>query len=114
MNRRSGWSGRLRTSTAAGVAAGRPQRRQPAPGVLRRNHPSTPVYGMPISRRLAGRAVRVVRLFYPDLPFGPAVLPGVRKLRLRRAAVAAPRQRRLDSVVDLAAREGWAHVELPR
>jgi AAA domain len=87
---------------------------QTAVGVLRRNHPATPVYGLPITRRLDGRAVRVARLFYPELPFAPAVLPGVRALRLRRAPAADPGLRPLDQALDLAAREGWAHVELPR
>jgi hypothetical protein len=87
---------------------------QTAVGVLRRNHPSTPVHGMPITRRLDDRAVRVARLFYPDLPFAPAVLPGIRELRLGTAAAASPPLRRLDKALDLAAQEGWAHVELPR
>jgi hypothetical protein len=87
---------------------------QTAVGVLRRNHPATPVYGMPISRRLDGRAVRLARLFYPDLSFAPAVLPGIRELHLAKTAVKDTRLRRLDSVLDLSAREGWAQVELPR
>jgi hypothetical protein len=86
---------------------------QTAVGVLRRNHPATPVYGMPITRRLDGRAARVARLFYPDLSFSPAVLPGVRQLRLRSAPATSPRERTLDAALVLAAREGWAHVELP-
>jgi hypothetical protein len=86
---------------------------QTAVGVLRRNHPATPVHGLPITRRLDGRAVRLARLFYPALPFAPAVRPGVRALRLRRPAPSA-RVRRLDAALDLAPREGWAHVELPR
>jgi hypothetical protein len=86
---------------------------QTAVGVLCRNHPATPVYRMPISRRLDARAVRIARLFYPDLPFAPAVLPGVRQLRLRKATGSDPRLRRLDRALDLAAMEGWAHVELP-
>jgi hypothetical protein len=87
---------------------------QTAVGVLRRNHPGTAVYGLPITRRLDDRAVRVARLFYPDLTFAPAVLPGVRELLLRTAPTGDARQRRLDGALDLAAREGWAHVELPR
>lgn len=87
---------------------------QTAVGVLRRNHPSTPVHGLPITRRLDDRAVRIARLFYPDLPFAPAVLPGVRELRLTASTAAPPRLRRLDKALDLAADEGWAHVELPR
>jgi hypothetical protein len=87
---------------------------QTAVGVLRRNHPGTTVYGLPITRRLDGRAVQIGRLFYPDLPFSPAVLPGVRELRLQKAAAANSGHAKLDKVLDLAAREGWAHAELPR
>jgi hypothetical protein len=87
---------------------------QTAVGVLRRNHTGTAVYGLPITRRLDARAVQVARLFYPDLTFAPAVLPGVRELRLRRAPVTEARLRKLDEALDVAAREGWAHVELPR
>jgi len=87
---------------------------QTAVGVLRRNHAGTAVYGLPITRRLDARAVRVGRLFYPDLSFAPAVLPGVRELQLHRAPVPDPRLRRLDAALDLAAKEGWAHLELPR
>jgi hypothetical protein len=84
---------------------------QTAIGVLRRNHPRTPVHGLPVTRRLDPRAVSVARLFYPDLCVNPVVLPGVRELRLGRG----PRpDRRLDPALDLAARVGWAHVELPR
>jgi hypothetical protein len=87
---------------------------QTAVGVLRRNHPATPFHGLPITRRLDGRAACVARLFYPDFPFAPAVLPGARQLRLNRAAPAGHGLLRLDAALDLAAREGWAHVELPR
>jgi hypothetical protein len=87
---------------------------QTAVGVLRRNHSGTTVYGLPITRRLDGRAARIARLFYPDLSFAPAVLPGVRELRLTKAAATDPRLRKLDAALDLAARDGWAHVELPR
>jgi hypothetical protein len=41
------------------------------------------------------------------------VLPGVRQLRLCKAA-SHPSLRRLDSTLELAAKEGWGHVELPR
>jgi hypothetical protein len=87
---------------------------QTAVGVLRRNYPATPVYGMPITRRLDHRAAAVAQLFYPDLPFAPAVLPGVRELRLGKSTAEDAQVRRLDRALDLAAREGWAHVELPR
>ncbi len=82
---------------------------QTAVGVLRRNHPSTPVFPLPVTRRLDPRAAAVARAFYPDLAFAPAVRSGVRDLRLGRRGV-----HRLDPVLDTAAGSGWAHVELPR
>jgi hypothetical protein len=84
---------------------------QTAVGVLLRNHPHTPVHRLPITRRLDPRAATVARLFYPDLDFRAAVLPGVRELRLGKGGGAS---RRLDPALDLAATKGWAHVELPR
>jgi hypothetical protein len=57
---------------------------QTAAGVLLRNHPSTPVRRIPITWRLAPSAVPVARCFYPGHPFGAAVRPGVRELRLTR------------------------------
>jgi hypothetical protein len=87
---------------------------QTAVGVLRRNHPATPVYGLPISRRLEPRAVGLVRGFYPDLAFEAAVRPGVRTLRFAAGARGGRRTAGLDAALDLAARSGWAHVELPR
>jgi hypothetical protein len=87
---------------------------QTAVGVLRRNHPGTAFYGLPVTRRLDHRAVRLARLFYPELAFGPAVLPGVRELRLRKADTKVGRDGKLDVVLDLAACAGWAHAELPR
>jgi hypothetical protein len=83
---------------------------QTAVGVLLRNHPATPVHGMPITRRLDGRAAAIARLFYPKLAFAPAVLPGVRDLRLG----AASGRPNLDRALDLASGCGWAHVQLPR
>jgi hypothetical protein len=84
---------------------------QTAVGVLLRNHPHTPVHRLPITRRLDPRAAAVARLFYPDLPFRAAVLPGVRELRLGKGGGS---NRRLDAALDQAAADGWAHVELPR
>jgi hypothetical protein len=86
---------------------------QTAVGVLRRNHPSTPVYALPITRRLDARAARVARLFYPDLSFAPAVLPGVRKLQLRSNRPKNKRGRDLDTALNMAAAQGWAQVDLP-
>lgn len=82
---------------------------QTAVGVLLRNHPSTPVFPLPITRRLDPRAAAVARAFYPDLPFAPAVWSGVREMRFRRGG-----KHPLDSALDTAASSGWAHVELPR
>lgn len=87
---------------------------QTAVGVLRRNHAGTAVYGLPITRRLDDRAVQVVRLFYPDLSFAPAVLPGVRELRLSKSHTAPRRSAHLDAALDLAVRNGWSYIELPR
>jgi len=87
---------------------------QTAVGVLRRNHPATPVHGIPVSRRLDDRAVRIARTFYPDLSFAPAVRPGVRRLRLRPAVSRDLRTRKVDQALDLAAGAGWVHLELPR
>jgi AAA domain len=86
---------------------------QTAVGVLRRNHPATPVYQLPVTRRLDPRAVPVARAFYPGHVFDAAVLPGTRELRLLRGVARAPRGRAVDQALDLAARLGWAHLELP-
>jgi len=80
---------------------------QTAVGVLLRNHPATPVHPLPITRRLDARAASVARLFYPGLPFAAAVRPGVRHLALSPGGAAH------DAALDTAAREGWAHLELP-
>ncbi len=80
--------------------------------VLRKNHPGTREFRLPVTRRLDPRAVSVARAFYPDHPFDAAVLPGVRALRLGPAS--AKRAGGLaDAVLDHAAETGWAHVELP-
>jgi hypothetical protein len=86
---------------------------QTAVGVLRRNHPSTPVHKLPLSRRLDHRAVPVARSFYPDLPFSAALLPSTRALRLAPGSASDRRERLLDKALDHAADTGWAHIELP-
>jgi hypothetical protein len=86
---------------------------QTAVGVLRRNHPKTPVYQLPISRRLDSRGVSVAKLFYPSLSFEAAVLPGTRELRLLKTVTKDQRTKNLDKTLDLAAIKGWAHLELP-
>jgi hypothetical protein len=86
---------------------------QTAAGVLLRNHPSTPVYRMPITRRLAPNAVPIARCFYPGHAFGAAVRPGVRELRFTRPGPGSKPLAVLDRALDEAARTGWAHVTLP-
>ena len=86
---------------------------QTAIGVLQRNHPTTSVHNLPVSRRLDSRAVSVTQAFYPDFAFNAAVLPGVRELRLLSAIAANGRAKVFDHLLDRAAANGWAHVELP-
>jgi hypothetical protein len=87
---------------------------QTAVGVLCRNHPDTPVHRFPITRRLDPRAVPVIRCFYPpEHRFRAAVLPGVRGMRLQDAVAPTDRLRHIDTALDLAATDGWAHLELP-
>lgn len=80
--------------------------------VVRRNHPSTSVHRLPVTRRLDPRAIPVARAFYPDHPFDAAVLPGVRALTLESAAGRKAHVLE-DASLDHASRSGWAHVELP-
>jgi hypothetical protein len=86
---------------------------QTAVGILLRNHPTTPVFSLPLSRRLDARAVAVTQSFYPDLPFRAAVLPDVRELRLVPSVSTRGQGRIVDAALDRAAQSGWAHVELP-
>ena len=86
---------------------------QTAVGVLLRNHPDTPVHQIPVTWRLEPRAVPVARCFYPGHPFGAAVLPGVRSLRLTRPGPGSQVLAPIDAALDEAARSGWAHVTLP-
>ncbi len=86
---------------------------QTAVGVLRRNHPTTPVHQLPITRRLDPRAVPVARAFYPGHHFDAAVRPGVRQLRLDRPGPGTRAFAAVDRALDEAANHGWAHVTLP-
>jgi AAA domain len=87
---------------------------QTAVAILRRNHPETPVHFFPITRRLDLRAVPVARAFYPSAyRFDAAVLPGVRQLTLQSAIAGSRHLRLLDHALNLAAADGWAHLELP-
>lgn len=87
---------------------------QTAVGVLRANHPDTPLHRFPITRRLDGRGARIARCFYPfDHAFGAAVADGVRQMALGPMVAPTARDRALDQALELAAEHGWAHLELP-
>src|SRR5262249_12841535 len=86
---------------------------QTAVGVLLRNHRTTPLHRLPITRRLDERAACLAQRFYPDLPFRAAILRGGRALSLSRATATDPRRRRIDCALDRAAREEWAYLEQP-
>lgn len=86
---------------------------QTAVGVLLRNHPQTPVYRLPLSRRLDTRAVLIARLFYPSLSFEAATLPGARAMQLLPAISRDRRTKAIDKALDVAAVKGWVHLELP-
>lgn len=86
---------------------------QTAIGVLLRNHPSTVVHQLPITRRLDPKAVPIARCFYPGHHFDAAVIPGVRQLRLTRSGPARGLVVAVDRALDEAATHGWAHITLP-
>jgi hypothetical protein len=86
---------------------------QTAVGVLLRNHPTTALHKLPITRRLDQRAVPVARSFYPGHHFGAAVIHGVRSLRLDRPGPGSRALAPVDRALDEAATTGWAHVTLP-
>jgi hypothetical protein len=87
---------------------------QTAMDVLHLNHPTTPAYRFPITRRLDGRGASIAKHFYPrDHSFGAAVADGVRQMKLIRATANNPRNRALDEGLSLAAKAGWAYLELP-
>ena len=88
---------------------------QTAVGVVQRTHPElTSIHRFPITRRLDERAVDVARAFYsPEHHFVPALLPGVRGMRLASGGNGAGPGRHVDEALELAAESGWAHVELP-
>jgi len=87
---------------------------QTAVGVLRANHPDTPVHRFPITRRLDRRGAAVARCFYPpEHVFDAAVADGVRQMTLGHMLAPTFRDRALDGALDLAAAHGWTHIELP-
>ena len=86
---------------------------QTAVGVLLRNHPTTALHRLPITRRLDQRAVPVARSFYPGHHFDAAVVDGARELRLDRPGPGTRAFATVDRALDEAAATGWTHVTLP-
>ena len=87
---------------------------QTAIDVLHTNHPGTPAHRFPITRRLDRRGAAIAKFFYPsDHVFGAAVADGVRQMKLTRAIAGNGRDRALDEGLSLAAKSGWAYLELP-
>ena len=87
---------------------------QTAVDVLHANHPTTPAHRFPITRRLDGRGAVIAKCFYPsDHIFGAAVADGVREMKLGRAMACNRCDRALDEGLSLAAKNGWAYLELP-
>ncbi|TIN20136.1 MAG: hypothetical protein E5Y51_03830 [Mesorhizobium sp.] len=87
---------------------------QTAMDVLHLNHPATPAYRFPITRRLDGRGAAIAQHFYPrDHSFGAAIADGVRQMTLVRGIASDTRVRAIDEALTGAARNGWAHLELP-
>jgi hypothetical protein len=87
---------------------------QTAVDVLHANHPTTPAHRFPITRRLDGRGAAIAKFFYhSDHVFGAAVADGVREMKVGRAIARNPRDRALDEGLSLAAKSGWAYLELP-
>jgi hypothetical protein len=73
---------------------------------------SIPQRAIPVTRRLPASAAGVIReIFYPDLRFGPATVPGDRELVFKTPATGHSRLAR--DAWGLAASTGWAYVELP-
>jgi hypothetical protein len=76
-----------------------------APAYMLNRHPRTPVYNLPVTRRLLPDTARLIQSsFYPDLPFTSAVDPSERRLRFKVSG--------LDPVIDRALNEIAAGASL--
>jgi len=84
---------------------------QTAVGVLLRNHPSTPVVPLPITRRLPPSAAVLAKHFYPGLDFDAATSVGDRAFLLDAGKGKASAA--LDAALNEASTSGWAHLVLP-
>lgn len=68
-----------------------------APAYALKRFPATPVYGLPVTRRLLPDTARLVQsAFYPDLPFTSVVDPAARRLRFELPGI----DPRVDAVLD--------------
>jgi hypothetical protein len=82
--------------------------------VVLANHPDTPVFRLPITRRLDARALPLARSFYESEHHFDAAVPGdARELSFATALVRERRLRDLDATLRAAGASGIAHVELP-
>jgi hypothetical protein len=87
---------------------------QTAIDLLHANHPNTPAHQFPITRCLDARGAAIAKFFYPtDHVFGPAVVDGARTMKLAGAIARDARGRAVDQTLSLAAKNGWAYLELP-
>ena len=84
---------------------------QTAVGVLLRNHPSTLVVSLPITRRLPPSAAFVAKHFYPGLDFDAATSLGDRAWLLD--ASNGKSTAAFDAALNEASKSGWAHLVLP-
>lgn len=82
-----------------------------APSYVLDRFPSTPVFGLPVTRRLLPDTAALVQAsFYPNLPFDSVADPNARRLRFTVAGV----ERGLDEVLDaIAAGQSLVALTLP-
>lgn len=82
-----------------------------APAYVLDRFPNTPVYGLPVTRRLLPDAARLIQSsFYPDLPFTSVVNPAERKLHFSMPGVV----RGIDDALDgIASGESLVAVTIP-
>lgn len=84
-----------------------------AMGTLRAAHPALMPILLPRSWRLPPSAAGVVaRAFYPTAPFAAGTDPSQRTISLGRPPRRGATPPRIDGALELAARTGWAYVEL--
>lgn len=81
----------------------------PAVATVLHNHPDTPIHKLPVSWRLPERCAPLVSdAFYPTMPFCAGTANAQRQM-----LVGADDGSSVDRVIQVAAQEGWAFLELP-